>query len=175
MSARTNVRLDQVWILPRLRDPTLGVFPDPHSRRPLNAMANTSTEQLAEDVDAAIRNAYGSLRLALHKLEDLKMNMIRQPDVNPFGTVHDQMYEMFLELSRRLETMRAELWDRSQGKVQPGPQLEPSLQFQPQPPAPGAEVTPVANTGVRVGKPNRRNKVQPYVLISVGFHPSLLQ
>lgn len=38
-------------------------------------MAPASTEQLAEDVDTAIRGTYCSLRVALHKLE---MNMVLQ-------------------------------------------------------------------------------------------------
>jgi len=136
-------------------------------------MADISTEQLAEDVDSAIRNAYGSLRLALHKLEDLKMNIIRQPHANPFETVHDQMYEMFLELSRRLEATRAELRDRSQSKAQPESQPEPPLQPQPQPPAPVTKITPVANIGVLIGRSNRHKKVQLHAHISVGPHPSL--
>ena len=133
-------------------------------------MTAISTEQLAEDVDAAIRNAYGSVRLALHKLEDLKMNVIRQPDANPFGTAHDQMYEMFLELSRRLETMRAELRNRSQAEVRTGAQPGPPLP-KPQPPSLVTGVTPVANIRVRTGKPNRRSKIQPHVFVPVSFHP----
>ena len=158
-------------ILRRSRDPALGVFPNLlFLGTSLNPMTAISTEQLAEDVDAAIRNAYGSVRLALHKLEDLKMNVIRQPDANPFGTAHDQMYEMFLELSRRLETMRAELRNRSQAEAQSRAQPGPPHP-KPQPPSPVAGATPVANVGVRTGKPNRHNKIQPYVLVLVSFHP----
>ncbi|KAF9646086.1 hypothetical protein BDM02DRAFT_3189147 [Thelephora ganbajun] len=92
------------------------------------------------------------------------MNMIRQPDANPFETVHDQMYDMFFELSRRLEGMRAELRDRSQVQAQPEP--EPLLQSRPQPPALVADVTPIVGAGVRTGKSNTRNKIRPHVSIS---------
>ena len=124
-------------------------------------MTTISTEQLTEDVDTAIRDAYTSLRVALLKLEDLKMSMIREPCTNPFEMGDDQMYEMFLELSRRLETMRAELRNRSRAKTQPKPQ--------PQPPATVVEATPVTSGGGRIGAPGRRKRYQLHVLVPVSL------
>lgn len=71
------------------------ISPSALSRSEPNAIAAHSYEQLAGDVDTAIRNSYGLLRLVLHKLEGPNMDTIRQPDANPFGTVHDQTYERF--------------------------------------------------------------------------------
>jgi len=92
-------------------------------------MLETPTKALAEDVDTAIRDAYHTLRNALHKVEDLKMRVIREPNVKPFGQEHDEMYKMYLDLSRRFQTTREEVRDRS------GPTL-------PQPPTPAQEPAP---------------------------------
>ena len=69
--------------------------PSALSRSEPNAIAAHSYEQLAGDVDTAIRNSYGLPRLVLHKLEGPNTDTIRQPDANPFGTVHDQTYGWF--------------------------------------------------------------------------------
>jgi len=117
-------------------------------------MPETSTEKLVEDVDTAIRDAYHALRTALHKVEDLKMKIIRQPDVNPFGPEHDEMYKMYLDLSKRFQTTREGI--RGCGDL-----------AQPRPPTQG----PVPRTDEpRIGKlPFQRGKSRPYVLVPVGF------
>lgn len=117
-------------------------------------MPETSTEKLAEDVDTAIRDAYHALRSALHRVEDLKMKIIRQPDVQPFGPEHEEMYKMYLDLSKRFQEMRDEVRDR--GDL-----------AQPRPPTPGP--APCTDEP-RIGKlPFRRGKSRPYVLVPVGF------
>jgi len=117
-------------------------------------MPETSTEKLVEDVDTAIRDAYHALRTALHKVEDLKMKIIRRPDVNPFGPEHDEMYKMYLDLSKRFQTTREEICGRS-GVVQP--------RLPTQGPAPRTDEP-------RIGKlPSQRSKSRPYVLVPVGF------
>lgn len=118
-------------------------------------MPETLTGKLAEDVDAAIRDAYHALRTALHKVEDLKMKMIRQPDVKPFGPEHEEMYKMYLDLSKRFQETREEIRDRS-----------PTVQ--PQPPTPGP--APCTTGESRSGKsPFQRSKSRPYVLVPVSF------
>ena len=127
----------------------------------------TSTEKLAKDVDAAIRKAHCSLRVVLEKLDDLKIDMIQQPTARPFDTTHDQMYNLFLELSRKVQATRAELRDRhrTQVELQLGPPLQPQLQL----PVPAPEITPVAGVGVRIGMPNGRKRSQPFVLVPVSL------
>jgi hypothetical protein len=118
-------------------------------------MPETSTKKLAGDVDTAIRDAYHALRTALHKVEDLKMKIIQQPDsANPFGAEHDEMYKMYLDLSKRFQTTREEIRDRS-GQVQP------------RPPTPGP--APRADESCTVKPPVQRSKSRPYVLVPVGF------
>lgn len=118
-------------------------------------MSETSTEKLAEDADSAIRHAYHALRTALHKLEDLKMKIIRQSDAKPFGPEHDEMYEMYLDLSKRFQTTREEIRDRS-GLAQPRPPT-------PEPP-PCTDIEPRT-----VKHPFQRSKSRPYVLVPVSF------
>lgn len=121
-------------------------------------MPETSTEKLAEDVDTAIRDAYHALRTALHRVEDLKMNLIRQPDVKPFEPEHEEMYKMYLDLSKRFQEMREEVHDRSHGLGQP---QHPT----PEPPDPAPRTDEP-----RIGKPPfQRGKSRPYVLVPVGF------
>ena len=40
-----------------------------------------STEELAEDIDGAVRDAYQAIRAALNRVEDLKMTPIGQTDI----------------------------------------------------------------------------------------------
>ena len=117
-------------------------------------MPETSTEKLAEDVDTAIRDVYHALRTALHGVEDLKMRMIRQSDVQPFRPEHDEMYKMYLNLSKRFQEMREEVGNHSD----PG---------QSQPPTPAR---PAPHTDEpHIGKlPFPRSKSRPYVLVPVG-------
>ena len=100
------------------------------------------TSGLVEDVDIAIRDAYQALRTAVHKLEDLKMRVIRGPVVKPFGQEHDVMYKMYLDLSARFHVTREEICDRH---------------------------SPVAD-GLRTVKlPAQWSMGRPYVLVPVGF------
>lgn len=117
-------------------------------------MPETSTETLTEDVDAAIREAYHALRTALHKVEDLKMKIIRKPDVNPFGPDHDEMYKMYLDLSKRFQATREEIRDRS-GLAQPRP--------------PTPEPAPRTDEPCVRKLPFQRSKSRPYVLVPVGL------
>ena len=124
----------------------------------------TPTKEQAEEVDTAIRDAYRAIRTALHKVEDLKMGIIRQPDVNPFGPEHDVMYDRYLDLSKRFQTTREELSvrDRS-GLAQPRPPTPgpaPDVDEPPKPP------TPILST---LKSPVQRSKGRPYVLVPVGF------
>ena len=116
-------------------------------------MAETSTEKLAEDVDTAVRDAYHALRTALHRAEDLKMKIIRQPDVKPFKPEHDEMYQMYLDLSKRFQEMRKEVRDRS-GLAQ----LRPAT----------PEPAPRTEEPRTVKLPFQRSKSRPYVLVPVG-------
>jgi len=129
-----------------------------------------TTKQSAKYLNAAIRNAYGPVRLVMHQLEDLKMEGIHEVGVNPAETVRDQMCQMFLDLLRRVDTTMEELGDWSQDKTQLRPQPESPPQPHPQPPTPVTDVTPVPNSEVRIGRPNRRNKIKPHVLIPVTLH-----
>lgn len=133
-------------------------------------MAETSTKKLVEDVDNAVRDAYQAVRTALHKVEDLKIAIIRQPDVNTFGPEHDEMYKMYIDLSKRFQTIRDELSVRDNSSlVQPPPQLPP--QPPPRPPTPGPTPGPAPDMDEpRIVKPPvQRNKSRPYVLVPVGF------
>lgn len=108
-------------------------------------MLETSTKALAEDVDTAIRDAYHALRNALHKVEDLKMRVIREPDVKPFGLEDDEMYKMYLDLSKRFQTTREEIRDRS-GPALPQPPAPIPEPAPPPPPAPTLAPVPVPRT-----------------------------
>ena len=115
-------------------------------------MPETSTERLTEDVDTAIRDVYHALRTALHRVEDLKMNIIRRQNITPFGPEHDEIYKMYLDLSKRFQETREEVRNRSD-------------LTQPQPPAPGP--APRMDEP-RTGKPPfPRSKSRPYVLVPV--------
>lgn len=136
-------------------------------------MPETSTKQLVEDVDSAIRDAYHTLRTALHKVEDLKMQLMRQPESNPFGPEHDEMYRMYLSLSERFQATREGIRDRSHGVTESGPSQTPEspvVQTPVQPrsstlePALSVEEPPVSVTP----SPLKRNKGRPYVLVPVG-------
>ena len=100
------------------------------------------TSGLVEDVDIATRDAYQALRTAVHKLEDLKMRVIRGPGAKLFGQEHDVMYKMYLDLSARFYTTREEICDRH------------------------GLVTDGLHT---VKLPAQRSKGRPYVLVPVGF------
>ena len=108
-------------------------------------MPETPTKALAEDVDTAIRDAYHALRNALHKVEDLKMRVIREPDVKPFGQEDDEMYKMYLDLSRRFQATREEIRDRS-GPALPQPPAPIQEPAPPRPPTPTPVVVPVPST-----------------------------
>ena len=127
-------------------------------------MPETPTTKLAEEVDTAIRDAYHAIRTALHKVEDLKMGIIRQPDVNPFGPEHDKMYEMYLDLTKRFQTTREELSVRDRSCLAqprpPTPGPPPNVDEPPKPPTP---ISPIPKPLVQ------RNKSRPYVLVPVGF------
>lgn len=117
-------------------------------------MPEASTKQLVEDIDTAIRDAYHALRTALHKVEDLKMKVIRHPEANPFGPEHDEMYKMYLDLSARFQGMREDVHDRAN--------LARSKSPTPEPPPCVAE--PPA---VKPNQTTKRSKIQPYVLVPV--------
>lgn len=122
----------------------------------ISMMPETSTKRLVEDLDTALRDAYHVLRTVLHKAEDLKMKMIRQPEANPFGPEHDEMYKMYLDLSKRFQEMREEIRGRTiPVQLQP-PTPEPVPHFE-EPPA--EEPSPTI----------KRRKTQPYVLVPVSF------
>jgi len=108
-------------------------------------MLETPTKALAEDVDTAIRDAYHALRNALHKVEDLKMRVIREPDVRPFGQEDDEMYKMYLDLSKRFQTTREEVRDRS-GPALPQPPAPIPESAPPRPPTPAPAPVPVPST-----------------------------
>lgn len=125
-------------------------------------MSETSTKQLVEDIDTATRDAYHALRMALHKVEDLKMKIIRQPESNPFGPEHDEMHKMYLDLSKRFQEMREEIRDHSNLVQSQPPSPEPALHV---------EEPPVVTSSPII----KRSKSQPYVLVpvSVATLPSL--
>ena len=137
-------------------------------------MPETPTENLVEDVDTAIRDAYHALRSALHKVEDLKMKIIRQPDTKPFGPEHDEMYGMYLDLSKRFQATREEIRDRT-GQLQPraptprAPTPRAPTPREPTPPAPIPEPAPRTDEPRTVESPFPRSKSRPYVLVPVGF------
>ena len=118
-------------------------------------MPEASTSELAEEVDTAIRDTYHALRTALHKLEDLKMKIIRHPQATPFEPEHDEMYKMYLDLSARFQTTREEIRERS-GLVQPQ-----SLTL-----VPRVEEQPIPKSPV---KRNLHKNLQPYVLVPVSL------
>jgi hypothetical protein len=118
-------------------------------------MAETRTKRLVKDIDTATRDAYHALRTALYKVEDLKMEIIQQPGDNPFGAEHDEMYKMYLDLSKRFQDLREEIRDRPGNLVQ----AQPST---PEPP-PRVEVPPAAKPSPLA----RRRMSQPYVLVPV--------
>jgi hypothetical protein len=124
-------------------------------------MPETSTKQLVDDVDTAIRDAYHALRTALHKVEDLKMKLIRKPEANPFGPEHEEMYRMYLDLSKRFQATREEIRDRSNLVQPPPPTPEPASLV---------EELPVA----KPLSPGKRSQNRPYVLVPVGLIPSQL-
>ena len=119
-------------------------------------MAENSTKQLAKDVDTAIRDTYHALRTALHKVEDLKMQIIEHPEINPFGPQHNEMYKMYLDLSARFQATREEISSRA-GPVQ--------VQAPTPEPAPG----PHMEEPRQATKPSpiRRSMGRPYVLVPV--------
>jgi hypothetical protein len=152
-------------------------------------MPETPTEKLVEDVDTAIRDAYHALRSALHKVEDLKMKIIRQPDTKPFGPEHDEMYKMYLDLSKRFQATREEIRDRT-GQLQPRaptpraptpraptpreptprePTPREPTPREPTPRAPTPEPAPRTDEPRTVESPFPRSKSRPYVLVPVGF------
>jgi len=108
-------------------------------------MLETSTKALAEDVDTAIRDAYHALRNALHKVEDLKMRVIREPTVKPFALEDDEMYKMYLDLSKRFQSTREEIRDRS-GPALPQPPAPIPEPAPPRPPTPTPALVPVPRT-----------------------------
>lgn len=137
-------------------------------------MAETPTKKLVEDVDTAIRDAYCAIRTALHKVEDLKIGIIRQPDVNPFGPEHDEMYRMYIDLSKRFQTIREELSVRDRSAhAQPRPPTPgpaPNVDEPPKPPKPPTMPTPHTSPEFPTPKPLvQRSKSRPYVLVPVGF------
>src|ERR1700679_4028837 len=79
----------------------------------IDQMPEASTKRLVEDLDTALRDAYHVLRTALNKAEDVKMKMIRQPEANPFRPEHDEMYKMYLDLSKRFQEMHEEIRGRT--------------------------------------------------------------
>lgn len=125
-------------------------------------MPETSTKQLVDDVDTALRGAYHALRTALHKVEDLKMKIIRQPEANPFGPEHDEMYKMYLDLSKRFRATREEIRDRSNMVYPPPPTPEPAPHMEEEPPV----TKPLS--------PGKRSKSRPYVLVPVSLASSHL-
>jgi hypothetical protein len=85
------------------------------------------------------------------------MKIIRQPEANPFGPEHDEMYQMYLDLSRRFQATREEIRGRSN-------------LIQPPPPTPIPEPAPRAEQPPVIKSPVRRNKhLQAYVLVPVSF------
>ena len=120
-------------------------------------MPEISTSSLVEGIDSAIRDAYQAIRTALHKVEDLKMEIIRQPAANPFGSEHDEMYQMYLDLSRRFQATREEIRERSNLVQPPPPTPTPE-------PAPRAEQPPALKTPIK-----RDKHLQAYVLVPVSF------
>ena len=121
-----------------------------------STMSETSTKRLVEDIDTATRNAYHALRTALHKLEDLKMKIIRKPEANLFGPEHDEMYKMYLDLSKRFQEMREEVHGRTNLVQSQPPTPEP---------APRVEEPPATEPSPSI----KRNKSRPYVLVPVSF------
>jgi len=119
-------------------------------------MPETSTEKLAEDVDSAIREAYQALRTALHRVEDLKMTIIRQQDAKLFRPEHEEIYRMYLDLSKRFQETREEIRDRN-----------PSDQPRPPTPSPVPRTPDEPRTAGEL--PFQRSKSRPYVLVPVGF------
>ena len=88
------------------------------------------------------------------------MKIIREPAPNPFGPEHEEMYEMYLDLSKRFQEMREEIRDRSDLVQPPTPTPEPvSL----------VEEPPV----VKQSPTGRRSMGQPYVLVPVSSVNSL--
>lgn len=112
-----------------------------------------STEELAEDIDSAIRDAYQAIRVALNRVEDLKITRIGKVDIkSPFAPEHDEMYSMYLNLSKRFQEMREEVHGHG------GP-------AQTRPPTPGP--TPHADKPSTGEPPPQRGKSRPYALIPV--------
>jgi len=81
-------------------------------------MPDTSTRKLAEAADTAIHDAYRALGTALLRVEDLKLGILREPDINPFRPEHDEVFEMYLDLSKRFQATREEIRNRC-GPAQP--------------------------------------------------------
>ena len=126
------------------------------SSPPPSTMPDTSTKRLVEEIDTATRDVYQALRTALHKAEDLKMEIIRQPEGNPFGPEHDEIYKMYLDLSKRFQELREEICDRCDPVRSQPPTPEP---------APHVEEPPAL-------KPNptaKQSGIRPYVLVPVSF------
>jgi hypothetical protein len=146
-------------------------------------MPETPAEKLAEDVDAAIRDAYHAIRTALHRVEDLKMDVIREPQGRPFKPEHEEMYNMYIDLTKRFQEMREEVRDRSD-RTQPRPPtpgpaphtvseaLSPRNPSPPNyvPPSPEPKVVSQPTDEPRIVKlPFQRGKSRPYVLVPVSF------
>ena len=135
------------------------IIPSITNPLPSSSTMSTSTEKLAEDIDGAVRDAYQAIRAALNRVEDLKMMLIGKTDIKaPFTPKHDEMYTMYLDLSKRFQDTREEMHRRS------GP-------AQPRPPAPSP--APRTDKPSTTKPPPQRNKSRPYVLIPVClFHAS---
>ena len=119
-------------------------------------MPDTSTKRLVEEIDTATRDVYHALRTALHKAEDLKMEIIRQPEGNPFGPEHDEIYKMYLDLSKRFQELREEICGRCDLVRSQPPTPEPALHVE-EPPA--LKSNPTA----------KQSKTRPHVLVPVSF------
>lgn len=130
-------------------------------------MVTSSTERLAEEADAAIRDSYHSLRIAQQKLDDLKAVMIQHPNGNPFKPAHDGTHGEFLDLFRRLEATRAELQEEYQVHTQP--ELQTSPKSLPRPSTPVADGRTATKVGG--GGAHKRGRPKPYVLVPVSTTP----
>ena len=116
-------------------------------------MSATSTEKLAEEIDRAVRNAYQEIRTALNRVEDLKITLIGKGDMkSPFAPEHDEIYAMYLDLSKRFQETREKVRGRS------GP-------AQPRPPTSGP--APRTDEPSAREPPPRLSKSRPYVLVPV--------
>ena len=116
-------------------------------------MPATSTEKLAEDIDRAVRNAYQEIRTALNRVEDLKITLIGKGDMkSPFAPEHDEIYAMYLDLSKRFQETREKVRGRN-GPAQPRPSTSGPV--------------PRTDEPSTRDPPPRRSKSRPYVLVPV--------